>query len=161
MFGKPLSDYIAFQKPLLILITAVWALRFVLALAGVPVTIDRFVSVTGVLLLAALYNGWAVGHKGFGGFKELYGTALLLGVFSQALIALAILVGMATGRDNVYTIPEFYPPSQGGMPMPVDGKNIMHVLAHVVGAGAIAFPILMWLLGSVVMLVTRKRSQAA
>ena len=128
MFGKSLSEYVDFQKPILILIAAVWALRLVLSMAGVPVAGAQFVSVTGVLVLGALYYGWAVGRKGFGSFKQLYGLNLVQGVFSQTLVALAIVLAIIMGRDNIYSIPEFYPPAQGigilGLPMPPDGKKL-------------------------------------
>jgi hypothetical protein len=163
MFGKSLSDYIAFQKPILILITAVWALRLALSMAGLSVVGVKFVSVTGVLVIGALYYGWAVGAKGFGSFKQLYALNLIQGVFSQTLVALAIVLAIGIGRDNIYTIPEFYPPSQGNDPMglPPDGKNFGHALAHIVLAGAIVFPIVGWLLGSVVLLATRKSARQA
>jgi hypothetical protein len=159
MFGKSLSEYVAFQKPILILIAAVWALRLLLSMAGVPVSGAQFVSVTGVLVLGALYYGWAVGRKGFGSFKQLYGLNLVQGVFSQTLVALAIVLAIVIGRDNLYTIPEFYPPAQGigvlGLPLPPDGKNFGHAIEHIVVAGAIGFPIIGWLLGSLVLLATR------
>ena len=165
MFGKSLSEYVAFQKPVLILIAAVWALRLVLSMAGVPVSGAQFVSVTGVLVLGALYYGWAVGQKGFGSFKQLYGLNLVQGVFSQTLVALAIVLAIAMGRDNIYSIPEFYPPAQGisvlGLPLPPDGKNFGHAIEHIVVAGAIGFPILGWLLGSLVLLATRKSARPA
>jgi len=163
MFGKSFSDYIAFQKPILILIAGVWALRLVLSMAGMSVSGVKFVSVTGVLVLAALYYGWAVGAKGFGSFKQLYALNLIQGVYSQTLVALAILLAMAIGQDNIYTIPEFYPPSQGNDPtgLPPDGKNFGHAIAHIVLAGAIFFPIAGWLLGSLVLLVTRKSARPA
>jgi hypothetical protein len=159
MFGKSLSEYVAFQKPILILIAAVWALRLLLSMAGVPVSGAQFVSVTGVLVLGALYYGWAVGRKGFGSFKQLYGLNLVQGVFSQTLVALAIVLAIVIGRDNLYTIPEFYPPAQEigvlGLPLPPDGKNFGHAIEHIVVAGAIGFPIIGWLLGSLVLLATR------
>jgi len=160
MFGKSLSEYVAFQKPVLILIAIVWLLRLGLSMAGVPVSGAKFVSVTGVVLLGALYYGWAVGQKGFGSFKQLYGLNLIQGIVSQTLVALAIVLGIVTGQDNIYTIPEFYPPSAGNDPLglPTDGKNFGHAIAHVVVAGAIAIPIVGWLMGSVVHLVTRKRA---
>jgi hypothetical protein len=165
MFGKSLSEYVAFQKPILILIAAVWALRLGLSLAGVPLAGAQFVSVTGVLVLGALYYGWAVGQKGFGSFKQLYGLNLVQGVFSQTLVALAILLAMVLGQDNIYTTPEFYPPAQGigvlGLPLPPDGKNLGHAIEHIVVAGAIGFPIIGWLLGSLVLLATRKSARAA
>jgi len=160
MFGKSLSEYVAFQKPVLILIAIVWLLRLGLSMAGVPVSGAKFVSVTGVVLLGALYYGWAVGQRGFGSFKQLYGLNLIQGIVSQTLVALAIVLGIVTGQDNIYTIPEFYPPSAGNDPLglPTDGKNFGHAIAHVVVAGAIAIPIVGWLMGSVVHLVTRKRA---
>ena len=122
MFGKPLSEYIRFQRPILMLIAVVWASRLVLSMAGVPVSGAQFLSVTGVLVLGALYYGWTVRRQGFGSYKELYGLNLVQGLFSQTLVALAILLAMALGQDNIYTTPEFYPPAQGigvlGLPLP-------------------------------------------
>ena len=163
MFGKPLSAYVAFQKPILMLITTVWAVRLALSMAGVPVSGAKFVSVTGVVVLGALYYGWVVGQKGFGSFKQLYGLNLVQGIFSQTLVALAIVLAILIGKDNIYTIPEFYPPSAGNDPfgLPPDGKNFGHAAAHIVLAGAIIFPIVGWLLGSLVHLATRKSARAA
>jgi hypothetical protein len=132
-------------------------------MAGVPVSGAKFVSVTGVVVLGALYYGWAIGRHGFGSFKQLYGLNLVQGIFSQTLVALAILAGMALGKDNIYTIPEFYPPSAGNAPfgMPTDGKSFGHALAHILVAGAIIMPIVGWLLGSLVHLATRKSAPSA
>jgi hypothetical protein len=163
MFGKSLSEYVAFQKPILMLIAAVWALRLAFSLAGVPVSAARFVSVTGMLALGSVYYGWALGQKGFGSFKQLYALNLIQGIFSQTLVALAIVLAIVMGQDNIYTLPEFYPPSQGNDPsgLPPDGKNFGHALAHIVLAGAIAFPIIGWLLGALVLLATRKSGPPA
>ena len=160
MFGRTLSQYVAFQKPILILIAVVFVMRLALSMAGVPVSGAKFVSVTGVVVLGALYYGWAVGQQGFGSFKQLYGANLVQGVFSQTLVALAIVLAIVLGQDNIYTIPEFYPPSAGNDPMgmPPDGKNFGHAIAHVVVAGAIAIPLIGWLLSSVVHLATRKKA---
>ena len=160
MFGKPLSEYVAFQRPVLILIAVVWLLRLGLSMAGVPPSGAKFVSVTGVVLLGALYYGWAVGQKGFGSFKQLYGLNLIQGIVSQTLVALAIVLAIVTGQDNIYTIPEFYPPSAGNDPtgLPPDGKNFGHALAHIV-LGDVLVPIVGWLMGSVVHLVTRKKAR--
>src|SRR5687767_15975304 len=98
MFGKPLSEYIAFQKPVLILIAAVWALRLSLSLAGVPAGGAQFASITVVLILGALYYGWTAARTGFGSFGQLYVLNLIQGLFSQTLVALAILLAMWMGR---------------------------------------------------------------
>jgi hypothetical protein len=162
MFGKPLSEYLAFLKPVLILIAVVWALRLALSLAGIPVGGVRFVSVTGVSLLASLYYGWAVAKKGFGSYKQLYALNLIQALFSQTLVALAIVLAIVIGRDNIYTIPEFYPPSAGNDPtgLPTDGKNFGHAIAHIVLAGAIIGPIVGFLLSSIAFLITRKTRTA-
>ena len=147
------------------LIAVVWASRLVFSMAGVPVSGAQFLSVTGVLVLGALYYGWAVVREGFGSFKQLYGLNLVQGVFSQTLVALAIVLAMVIGQDNIYTTPEFYPPAQGisvlGLPLPPDGKNFGHAIEHIVVAGAIGFPIIGWLLGSLVLLATRKSARPA
>jgi hypothetical protein len=165
MFGRPLSEYVAFQKPVLILIAVVWAVRLGLSLAGVPVSGAALFSVTGVLAPGALYCGWAAGRKGFGSLKELYGLNLVQGLFSQTLVALAILLAMLTGQDNIYTTPEFYPPAQGigvlGLPLPPDGKSLGHAVEHIVVAGALGFPAIGWLLGALVLIATRRTGRPA
>ena len=158
MFGKSLAEYIRFQKGVLVLIAVVWAARLVFSLAGIPVGVARVVSITAVLMATALYYPWALQRTGFGSYKQLYALALIQGVYSQTLVALGIVLGIVTGRDNVYTIPEFYPPSQGGTAFPVDGKNFGHAGAHIVLAGAIFIPLTVFLLGSIVLFVLRKVS---
>jgi hypothetical protein len=80
-------------------------------------------------------------------------------------VAIAIVLATVTGQDNLYTMPEFYPPAQGisvlGLPLPPDGKNFGHAIEHIVVAGAIGFPIIGWLLGSLVLLATRKSAHPA
>jgi hypothetical protein len=160
MFGKSLSEYVRLLKPWLLLITIVWAVRLGLSLAGVPDASVKFVSTTALLALSIGYIPWVQWRRGFGGHRELYGLFLVQGVFSQVLVALAIILAIFTGRDNIFTVPEFYPPSQGGSPLPVDGKNWGHVAAHVFIAGAIVFPLVTWLLGSIVLAVLRRSPKA-
>lgn len=161
MFGKRLSEYVSVAKPVLAAIAVVWALRLGLSLAGVPLSVGRFASVTTVVMLGALYYGWTVQRSGFGSYRHVYALCLLQGLFSQTLIALAIVLAMATGQDNIYTVPEYYPSSRGGTPFPTDGKNIGHALAHVVLAGGIFLPLVTWAMGSLALLVARKSAPAA
>jgi len=163
MFGKPLSEYVAFEKPILILIAVVWALRLVFSMAGIPVVASKIVSISAVLVLASLYYGWAAVQKGFGSYKQLYGLNLVQNVFAQTLVALAIVFAMVIGKDNIYTIPEFYPPSAGNAPfgLPPDGKNLGHAIAHIVLAGAIVGPLVGWLLSSIVHFFARKSARPA
>lgn len=160
MFGKSLSEYVKLMKPWLMVIVIVWAIRLGLSLGGAPDSAAKFVSITAVLLLSTLYLPWTLSRSGFGGYRELYGMFLIQGVFSQVLVALAIVMAMLTGRDNIFTVPEFYPPSRGDSPLPVDGKNWGHVVAHILIAGAIVFPLVTWLLGSVVLAVLKRSPKA-
>ncbi len=72
------------------------------------------------------------------------------------------MLAIAIGRDNVYTIPEFYQPSAGQDPigLPPDGKNFGHAFAHLV-LGAVLIPIVGFILSSIVLLVTRGAPQLA
>lgn len=158
MFGSKLIDYVRLQLPVLVLITLVWAARLGLSLAGVPDSTGRFVSITAVLALASVYYALLVHNSGFGSYKQLYALCLIQGVYSQVLVALAIALAIFTGHDNIYTVPEFYPPAQGGSPFPVDGKNWVHAIAHIVLAGALFLPLATWLLGALVLALLRMRS---
>ena len=149
MFGKSLSEYLGFQKVILVLIVAVWALRLSLSVAGVPMATVTWLSVTGVLILGVLYYGIAVHTRGFGSYKQLYALNLFQGLLGEGLIALAIVLAILTGQSNAFTAPEFSPPG-------ADGKNWFHAFAHLVIVGAIALPLVGWALSSLVLLVTRR-----
>lgn len=147
IFGKRLSEYVAFSKLFLGLILVVWILRLALSLGGVPNTTGKWFSVTGALLVGVLYYSVRIHTSGFGSYKQLYPTFLVLGVASQVLIAAAVALAIFTGKDNIYTAPEY---SGGG-----DGKNWGHAGAHLV-LGAVAAPLVFWLIGSLIMFVTKK-----
>jgi hypothetical protein len=71
-------------------------------------------------------------------------------VAANVVIIAAIATAISSGKDNIFTVPEF----AGGQ----DGKNwFPHVFGHVV-FGAVLGPLVLWGLGSLVMLVTRKAS---
>jgi hypothetical protein len=72
---------------------------------------------------------------------------LFQSVLGEGLVALAIVLAILTGRDNICTAPEY---SGGG-----DGKNWGHVGAHPPVAFVI-LPLVSGGIGSLVMLVTRK-----
>lgn len=151
------SESLRFQRGSLILIALVWAIRLGLSLAGVSDDAARWASISAVgLTTAVLYYPWALWRSGFGAFKLLYRLCLVQGVFSQVLVAAAIVLAIFTGHDNIFTVPEYYPPSAGGSPLPPDGKNFGHAAAHVVFAGALVIPVVTWLLGSLVLLALRK-----
>ena len=147
MFGKTLAEYLRFQRVILALVVAAFVVRLALSMAGVANTTTRWVSVTVVLLIGIVYYGVAVYRTGFGSYKQLYPLMLIQGIVGEGLVALAIVLAILTGRDNIYTVPEY---SGGG-----DGKTWLHVGAHLF-LGVIVLPLASWAVGSLIMLVTRK-----
>ena len=147
MFGKTVAQYLRFQRIVLVLIVAAFLVRLILSLAGTPNSVAKWISVTVVLLAGIVYYGVAVHTSGFGSYKQLYPLVLFQSVLGEGLVALAIVLAIFTGRDNIYTAPEY---SGGG-----DGKNWLHVVAHLV-IGAVVFPLVSWGVSSLVMLVTKK-----
>ena len=147
MFGKTVNEYLSFQKIVLALIVLAWLVRLALSLAGTPNASAKWISVTAVLLLGVLFYGVAVHTRGFGSYKQLYPLVLFQSLLGEGLVALAIVLAIFTGRDNIYTAPEY---SGGG-----DGKNWMHVVAHLAVA-AIILPLVSWAIASLVLLVTKK-----
>ena len=147
MFGKTVAQYLGFQKVVLVLIVLAFLVRLALSLSGTPNATAKWISVTVVLLLGVLYYGVAVHTRGFGSYKQLYPLVLFQSVLGEGLVALAVALAIVTGRDNIYTAPEY---SGGG-----DGKNWLHVVAHLV-IGAVVFPLVSWGVSSLVLLVTKK-----
>jgi hypothetical protein len=147
MFGKTLAEYLRFQRVMLALVVLAFVVRLALSLAGVASATARWSSVTVVLLVGMVYYGVAVYRRGFGSYRQLYPLMLIQSVVGEGLVALGIVLAILTGRDNIYTVPEY---SGGG-----DGKTWLHVGAHLF-LGIVVLPLVSWAIGSLVMLVTRK-----
>jgi hypothetical protein len=71
-------------------------------------------------------------------------------VLAQAIIIAGIVIAIVTHRDNIFSAPEY---SGGG-----DGKTWLHAGAHLV-FGVIVGSLLAWLVGSVILFVTKKAVQ--
>jgi hypothetical protein len=151
MFGKKLADYIQFEKWILIAIGAVWTIRLGLSLTGVPFTVTRWFSINIVLLVGLIYFSAAVHTAGFGSYKQLLGLLIVQTAFAHLLIAAGITLGIVTGVENAYTAPEVFGGSEGG--------NWLHVLAHILAA--IILPLIAWLIGSVILFITKRRRPLA
>jgi hypothetical protein len=126
-----------------------------MSIGGVPDSAGKVFSITAFLILALPYYALQAKREGLT-FKQLYVMCFVQGVFSQTLVAAAIVLAIFTGHDNIYTVPDFYPPSQGGTPLPLDGKNWMHAGAHVFVAGALILPLVTWAVSSLLLVVARK-----
>jgi hypothetical protein len=150
MLGRKFSDYVRFESWILILIVLMFLVRLGLSLSGESFSQIRWFSINLVLFLGLFYCAVAVHIRKFGAYKQLLGLLLVQNVLAHLLIALGIIIGIITARANAFTVPEVF----GGS----NGATWGHVAAHAVAgffAGAVA-----WLIGAVILFVTRKLSPA-
>jgi hypothetical protein len=147
VFGKSLSEYIKFERVFLILILVVGLGRLGLSLAGVPNSKGKFLSLTVLLLLGFIFYSVRVHTSGFGSYKQLYPVLALQWITAQLIIIFGIVLSIATWNNNIYSDAEF----SGGR----DGKTWGHVGAHFL-FGMVAAPLLLWGLGSVIMLIVKR-----
>jgi hypothetical protein len=149
MFGKRVSEYLAFQKSWLILIAAVGLARLGLSLAGLPDRTVMWLSMTVVGWAAVVYYGVAVHTRGFGTYKQLLPLMLFQVVLVQSIAVLGILLAIA-GLPNIYAAPEY-----SGPPFARSANQWSHALAHLT-IGIVAPMLLGWAVASLVLLITKK-----
>jgi len=146
IFGKTLSEYIAFENWFLGLVLVVGALRLALFLLGLSYSVDKYLSMTVLLLLGLLYFSIKVHTSGFGSYKQLLPVLALPAILAQAIVICGIVLAIMTGKDNIYSVPEV----SGNQ----DGKTWTHALGHLIAM--VIFPLVLWLVGSLLMFVTKK-----
>lgn len=147
IFGKPLSEYVAFAKWFLVLILMVGIARLALSLGGVANSAAKWVSISVAMWIGIVYFAIRVHTTGFGTYRHLLPLYFLQSLAAQAVIVPAIILAIATGRDNIFSAPEF---SFGG-----DGKTWVHVLAHLF-VGTTIGSLVGWAVGCLVLFVTKK-----
>lgn len=147
IFGKSSSEYVRFQKVILWLIVIVGAGRLALSLGGVPNSSARWVSITAVIVVGAVYCTMKVHTSGFGSYKHLLPVLVIQDALSQLIVAASIVLAILTHKDNIFSAPEF----SGGS----DGKNWIHVGAHLV-VGFVIAPLVFWIIGCLILLVLKK-----
>jgi hypothetical protein len=147
IFDKRVSDYVAFSKPILWLIGIVGIARLGLSLGGVPNATVKWLSISIAMLLGLVYSAIRVHTTGFGSYKQLLPVLFVQSVFAESIIIVGIVIAIFTARDNIFSVPEY---SGGG-----DGKTWFHAGAHLV-LGMMIGPLLAWLVGCVLMFVTKK-----
>ncbi|MEW5976016.1 MAG: hypothetical protein AB1898_09455 [Acidobacteriota bacterium] len=147
IFGKRLAEYVTFSRFFITLILVVGLTRLVLSLGGVPNATARWFSVTAAAWIGVLYYSVRIHARGFGGSKQLLMVCLLLSLAAQAIIVPAIALAIFTSHDNIYSAPEF---SFGQ-----DGKTWSHLAAHLL-LGTTAGSLVPWLVGTLILLLTRK-----
>jgi len=151
--GRGLRDHIRLLAPLFGFIAIVWAVRWALDAAGLAHGVVRYFTVTGATSLSVLIAVWMIYTRRFGSYPNVVMASLLLSVFEQMLIILAIAFSVLSGIQNVFTEPEFS--------MPDDPHHIKHIIGHLtfgIGAGmlfgAATGCLMLWLIR---MLVPRDR----
>jgi hypothetical protein len=159
VFGKKLKEYVRFERWILILIVVVFALRLGLSLAGVSNAYGpgkfllpqgtEWVSINLVLLVGILYCAIAVQTRGFGTYKHLFPLILLQTSIAHGLIGMAIILGIVTGHNNVFTALEHC-----GV-CGADGLKWGHAFGHIVLVPPLV-SLISWLPASVILFVTRK-----
>ena len=148
MFGKPVSEYLRFQKVWLAVIGAVGLARLVLSLAGLPDRSVMWLSMTVAGWLAVLWYGVAVHTRGFGTYRHLLPLMIFQVVLVQAIAVLGILLAIA-GLPNIYAAPEF-----SGPPFARSANQWSHAAAHLT-IGIVAPTLLWWGVASLVLLITK------
>lgn len=147
IFGKTLSQYLNFQKYILLLIVVVGLGRLILSLAGLPNSATKWLSISVVALIGLVYYAIRVHTIGFGSYKQLLPLIFIQSVVSQAIVIAGIVIAIYTHKDNVFSAPEF----SGG----TDGKTWLHAGAHLV-VGVIIGPLVAWLIGCALLWVVKK-----
>jgi hypothetical protein len=150
IFGKPLSEYVAFAKVFLILIPLVGLLRLGLSLEGVPQSTVQFFSMTVLQFIGMAYFAVRVHTTGFGSYKQLLVIVALQNLTAQVIAIAGILLAIITGVGNIFSAPEF---SFGGV------NPWIHLSMHVF-VGTILGSLFPWAVGSLILAITRKVSPA-
>jgi succinate dehydrogenase hydrophobic anchor subunit len=118
-----MREHVRLLLPLFVFLLVVWLLRLLLAAAGASLSVSRVFSVTTASAVAVFLAVLLIHFHGFGGYANVVTTSLLLNAWSQILIVIAILVAVATGTENVYTLPEFSVPGD-------DPLHLRHIFGH-------------------------------
>lgn len=147
IFGKRLSDYVAFCKPFLILIPLVGIIRLALSLGGVSPSLVRFFTMTGLVWIGVIYYSIRVHTTGFGSYKQLLVICALQNWAGQAVAIFAIALSIFTGTANIFSMPEYAFGS--------DGRTWTHLAAHLF-IGTTIGSLVPWGIGSLILLITKK-----
>ena len=107
IFGKPLSQYVEFCKPFLVLVPVAGIIRLALSLGGVQNSTAKWISVTALVGIGVLYYSVRVHSSGFGSYKQLLLISVLLNLAAQVVIIFGIVLAIVTGTPNIYSSPEY------------------------------------------------------
>lgn len=145
MFGKPLREYLRFQKTVLIALVVVGLARLALSVAGLPNSTVKWLAMNAVLWAGVLYYGVAVHTRRFGSYKQLLALTAIQTVVFQAIAGAGILLAIL-GVPNIFAAPEYSFQT---------GNQWVHLLSHVT-IGIVVATLIQWGVASLVLLITRK-----
>ena len=145
MFGRRISEYLDFQKWVLLALAAVGLARLGLSLAGLPDSQVQWLPMNAVGWAGALYYGVAVHTRGFGSYRQILPLGIFQTLLQQAIAVLGILLSIA-GYHNIYAAPEF---SFGAQ------SQWTHALAHLT-FGIVVPPLPIWAVASFVHMITKR-----
>lgn len=129
--GHGMRDHIRLGGPLFGVIAAIWALRLVLAAAGAPRGLVMVASVTIAHAFCILMVVVLIYVRRFGGYANVVVVSFLFTSWSNLLVSAAIAFAALTGKENIYSAPEF----SGHTLTPL--KHIIGHLTFGVGFGTI------------------------
>jgi hypothetical protein len=147
MFGKRLSQYVRFQKLLLLLTAAVGLARLGLSLAGLPDDSVRWLSMNGVLWASAVYYGVAVHTRGFGSYKQILPLVFFQVLILHTIAVLGILLSIA-GFPNIFAASEYAGPA-------TPQNQWLHALSHLT-VGMVAAPLVLWGVSALALWITKR-----
>jgi hypothetical protein len=127
--GRSLRAHIRLLTPLFGVIAAVWILRGIVgAIPSAPSWLVFPLSVSIAVPVCIILATLLIHLQRFGGYTSVVLSTVLLVVWGQVLVVLAILAAIFTGIDNIYTIPEYSVPN--------DPNHTRHILGHLtIGIG--------------------------
>ena len=128
-----LGEHIRLLVPLFVFIAGVWVLRVLLHEMAVLHALVHVLSITVATAVAVLFAVILIHVRRFGSYPSVVVATVLVVAWAQLLIVLAIIFSVATGTENIFTLPEFSLPGD-------DPRHIRHILGHLsfgIGGGAL------------------------
>src|SRR4029453_14099037 len=123
--------------------------RLALSVSGTPNETARWLSMTALVWIAVIYCSIRIHTSGFGSYKHLLVICVLLNLSMQIISISGIVLAALTGTTNIFSAPEF---SFGTSPW-------LHAGMHVI-VGIPLGSLVPWLIGSLILAVTRKLTRA-
>ncbi len=121
--GHPLRQHLRLLAPLFALLAGVWVLRWIIGCVDTPGWLMHVVSLTVFSPVAILLAVLMLHVRRFGGYASVAVCSLLLTVWTELLIVLAILFTVLTGIQNIYTAPMYSPAGP-------DPHHLRHIHGH-------------------------------